>query len=73
MILETSTDEVIGYLEDPNALKKIVEEAHYLLSAPPSLSSRLLNMGQGPGPDSTSLGDQESMVEGDHDDDQKKL
>jgi hypothetical protein len=34
MILETDTDEVIGYLEDPNALKKIVEKAHYLLSAP---------------------------------------
>ncbi len=73
MILEMPTDEVIGYLEDLSALKKIVEEAQYLLSAPPSLSSRLKSSGQGPDTDLTSLGEQESMVEGGHDDDQREL
>jgi hypothetical protein len=51
MILEMHSEEVISYLEDSNALKNIVEEAHYLLSAPPALNTRLNSLGLGPGPD----------------------
>ena len=74
MILEMSSEEVIGLLESPQALKDVVEEALQLLSPTPSLTSRLKPIaGSGLDPDPTPLGGQDSLIEGGRTNDQKKL
>jgi hypothetical protein len=74
MILELDAVTLLGYLEDPPTIRGLVSEAMKVISGPPpSAGSRLQSYtGFDPSSTLTSLGDADSMLEGDHDNDQKE-